>query len=155
MKVAALASAFALALTGMAEAQMIDPANPLGVVQKLQEMGYRAQVDPYESGRPRIRSTIEGTNYSLAFYNCRSDFTSCGSMLLSAGFDMENGTTFDIVNGWNGEKILGRAYLGRENDPWIDFFIDAEGGIPDATFEDAIEGWGRTLNEFKDKIGWN
>lgn len=153
---AALALALpSFALPTMAEAQTLDPAQPRQIMAALQDMGYRATMSPYKSGRPRIRTSVEGIDYSIAFYSCRDDNTDCGALLFVKGYDLRNGLGFATVNQWNADRLIGRVYLDDENDPFIDYYVDAEFGIPHRTLEDIVEGWGRALLAFEDKIDWN
>lgn len=147
-------AALALLAPSAVGAQSLDPANPNQIARALQDMGFRAEMDPYNSGRPRIRSSIEGISFSLAFYSCRNDHTDCGSLLFVKGYDMSKGLSYTVANKWNADRLIGRVYLDDENDPFIDYFVDAEFGITRGTFEDVVEGWGRALVDFEEEIGW-
>jgi len=134
-------------------AQTVDPASPQTVVDALQTMGYRARLDTDSNGDPRIRTAIDGSDYSIWFYGC-SENQDCDSLNLSSGWDLSNGTSFEVVNSWNRTKLIGRAYLDNESDPFLDYFIQAEGGLPYDLFEDVIQGWGTAVSEFKKAIDW-
>ncbi|WP_422370466.1 YbjN domain-containing protein [Hoeflea sp.] len=145
---------FSLVSVSSAAAQMVNPNDPATVVQALQELGYQARLEAASDGDPRIKSSIDGTNYSINFYGCNSDNRDCGSLLLQAGWDLTDGISFEVINGWNRRKLTGRAYLDDESDPWLDYFVEADGGLPVETFERAIRMWGQAVANFKDEIEW-
>lgn len=132
---------------------MVDPANPGTVVDALQGLGYQARLETASDGDPRIKSSIDGTNYTMNFYGCK-DNSDCGALLLQAGWDLTDGISFEVINGWNRRKLTGRAYLDDESDPWLDYFVEADGGLPLETFERAIRMWGQAIASFKDDINW-
>lgn len=154
LKTIALSASASLAL-GAAHAETVDPSSPASIVAALQEIGLRAQLGSYENGRPRISSSIEGIEFSIGLHNCMDDYTDCGSLLFIKAYDLADGLDYSVINDWNSSKLVGRAFLDDERDPFLDYFVDAEFGIQKETLEDAIEGWGRALIAFEDTIGWS
>jgi len=116
-------------------------------------MGYRAELDTDSGGDPRVGSAIEGIDYRFWFYGCK-DNQNCTGWNLLACFDVNDGLSMSKVNNWNQNKLVGRVFVDEENDPCIDYFVAAEGGLSSVTFERVLERWEVAIDEFKDHIGW-
>ena len=138
---------------GPAAAQELSAANPAGLADALQDLGYRASLETDSEGDPLIRSSMEGMNYRIVFYGCE-EHRDCKYLQLSAGFDLDNGTTMDVINDWNRSKIAGSAYLDDENDPYLKYFLTTVGGLSQQTFEDTIDWWRVAISDFKVHIGF-
>lgn len=144
---------FLVLSTGVVSAQVVDPSRPFSVVVALQDLGYRADLESDSSGDPKIRSSIEGVNYSFWFYGCTNN-QNCTGWNMSAGFDLENGLSMYKVNQWNRTKLIGRVYLDDQNDPFIDYYVVARGGLDRVTFERVMARWGVAITQFKEHINW-
>lgn len=134
-----------------AAAQTLTAANPLGIVTQLQSMGYRATLDTDSDGDPRIRSAIAGANYTIFFYGCRNNIN-CTGIRFNTGFNLTNGTTMQVMNDWNYNRLTGRAYLDPENDPFLDFFVVTMDGISVQVFERVLARWELAVEEFQTHI---
>jgi hypothetical protein len=150
----AAAAACLMALAGTAGAQTVSSQQPDSLVAALQNLGYRAQLEKDSSGDPRVRSSIEGVNYSFWFYGCTNG-ADCSLVIMSAGFDLDRNVGLDLINDWNARKLIGRAFLDEEQDPIIDHPVVMEGGISTAAFGELITRWGWALSDFKTHIGFN
>ncbi|WP_273504027.1 YbjN domain-containing protein [Fulvimarina manganoxydans] len=136
-----------------AASNKVEAAEPQSIVDALQALGYRAQLGTDDNGDPQIQSTIDGSNYTIWFYGCDQG-AACTDITFSIAFDMPNGTDLETVNLWNRERIMGRAYLDDENDPYLDHFIVTVGGIERETFDQIVANWSTTVADFKDRIGF-
>jgi hypothetical protein len=87
------------------------------------------------------------------FYGC-SDNQNCKEINFSAGFDLKSGVGASTINSWNRQKLVGKAYTDEEGDPFIDYFVVADGGISRIVFERVLVRWEIALEEFKEEIGW-
>lgn len=147
----------AVALTMMfavpATAQVVTASDPRSVMSALQDLGYRAELTTDSDGDPKIRSAIDGTNYSIYFYGCR-DNTDCRWIQFSTGWDLSKGTTLQAMNEWNRTKLFGEATLDSENDPHLSYFFTLDGGMSRPIFDDTVDWWGVAIREFKDYINW-
>lgn len=143
----------------VAAAEPAGPANimasdPAGIADALQSFGYKAVLDKDGNGDPKILSGAAGSNFSIYFYGC-AEGKDCSSIQISAGFDLTNGTTADVMNDWNSKKRYGKAYVDQDGDPWIEMDINLEyGGITAETFRDNLDLWERLVADFKTQINW-
>ena len=146
-----------LASTASAFAQTtvnIMASNPEQVAAALQTFGYRAELTKDDQGDPKIKSSAGGANFSIYFYGCDKNIN-CSSIQLSSGFDLETGTTLDLINEWNANKRFGKVYLDDEKDPYIEMDIEMEGaGIPEETFRMNMETWDKIVADFQTHIDW-
>lgn len=131
----------------------MDAAEPQTIVDALQTLGYRAQLGADDNGDPQIQSTIDGSNYTIWFYGCANG-AACTGISFSIAFDLPDGTDLETVNLWNRERIMGRAYLDDEQDPYLDHFIVTFGGIEGETFDHIVANWSTSVADFKDRIGF-
>lgn len=136
------------------QAQMVEAGYPRSVVDAIQDMGYPATLETDSSGDPKVVSKIDGTNYSIWFYGCDEYGRGCDTMNFSAGFDLKNGVDISVINNWNRKKLLGRAYVDDEYDPFLDHVVKADGGIPVPTFRGIVNHWELAIREYKEAIGW-
>jgi len=149
-----LAAALACACAAPAfAADLIDATDPDRIAQAVRDFGYRAELDEDGDGDPLIRTTIEGLDTYIHFYGCR-DGSDCRQILFSAGFDLPRGAKPDTVNAWNRDKLVGRAYLDDERDPFIDHLVLLEGGVSPANLRAQFEAWGTAVAQFRDHIGF-
>jgi hypothetical protein len=137
----------------VAQGQTISGADPAGIVEHMQQMGYRAVYDVSSDGRPVIRSSIEGVNYEIWFYNCQES-PGCKDLNFGAGFNLIEGMDLAKINEWNRTMLFGKAFVNEEGDPFIRHIVTTEGGISPESFERNVAMWGRALASFKDHIGW-
>lgn len=132
-------------------AETIDATDPDRIVSLIQELGYRAALEVDEIGDPMIRSSVGGTEFVLYFYGCKRS-RNCKSMLFKVGYDLDEGTTLDIVNDWNATKLFGRAYLDDEADPWLELSVNTYGGVSQLNFEDTYDWWEIIVDDFEKHI---
>ncbi len=139
---------------GSATAGGISSSDPQSLLAELESMGYDVWLDPYESGRPRIKGRLVGVNYSLAFYSCLDDMTDCLGLMFTAGFDMRNGTGLDVANTWNQEMVYSRAYIDNEDDPFVQMPVPISRDLDSADVARLMDLWESTLEDFTDEIGF-
>lgn len=127
--------------------------HPTTVVAALQAAGYPAAVETGEDGSPVIDSAVDGLAFSIWFADCAAG-ADCGIFYFSAGFDLPKGTPLAVIDEWNRGKLVGRAYLDDENDPFLDFVIVGEGRIDGENFAAALRRWSDALAEFAAFVGY-
>jgi hypothetical protein len=122
------------------------------VADALQAKGYQAQIGEDKGGDPKIVSGLEGTRFTIWFYNCKNG--RCASVQFEQGFDLKDGLSLAKVNGWNRGKRFGCAYLDGENDPYVQYDVDFEVGATTEAIGNAIAVWAAVLPEFREYIGF-
>jgi uncharacterized SAM-binding protein YcdF (DUF218 family) len=118
----------------------------------LQQAGYRAQLERTDAGAPRIRTGIEGINYTIAFLGCNPE--PCTAIMFTAAFRMDNPPDMAAVNTWNRTRNIGAAYLENDGLPGLIFVVPVFGGISRETFDFALESWRIALRDFARDIGF-
>jgi len=130
-------------------AGLITAKDPQTVLDELSNLGYPGKLGKLDSGRPTISVRIAGYDTYIDFYDCADDMTDCYTLLFSATADMKNGTTLDKANQWNSDKITGRVWLDKDNDPTIDFSLSTYGGVTADVFDQNLKLWADDIDEFK------
>jgi len=142
-------------LAGGAHAQTAaSAANPQSIADQFEMLGYDARLDPYESGRPRIRSAILGVNYSVAFYGCLDDMTDCQGLMFTAGFDMSDPSTWQFANGWNETRVYSRAFLDEDSDPYVQMPVPVASSLSHEDMRRLVDIWETEVIKFTDQIGF-
>ncbi len=143
---------FLVSIASQSKAETVSAANPDTIVAAVQEFGYKAVLETEDNADPKIRSVMEGTPVVLDFYGCDDSGKGCNGILFFAGFDLVQGSSLAVVNSWNDSKLIGRAYLDDENDPYLDFFVVTGEDLQKETFKDAFDRWVTALSAFRDHI---
>jgi hypothetical protein len=133
-------SAACMLLSPLLSADTIDATDPAGLVSIIRDLGYRAALESDEVGDPMIRSSVGGTEFAILFFGCAKG-KQCRSLLFKVGYDLDDGTTLDVINDWNATKLFGRAYLDEEADPWLELSVNTYGGVNRLNFEDTYDWW--------------
>jgi hypothetical protein len=156
MRARALASAIGLVLPAAFEAgaqEIVDATDPEKLVAVIQDLGYRARLDVDNLGDPVIQSSVGGTDFSILFFGCDEEsHEQCKLLLFKVGYDLDDGTTLGVVNEWNESRLVGRAYLDDEMDPWLEMAVNMDGGVSRPNFEDTFDWWEVTLEDFESHI---
>lgn len=134
------------------EAELLVPGDGTRIAAILQAAGYRAQLEQTDSGAPRIRSGMEGINYTIAFLGCARQ--PCTAIMFTSAFRMENPPDIAAVNTWNRTRNIGTAYLANDGLPGLIFVVPMQGGISRETFDFALESWRIALTDFARDIGF-
>src|SRR5579863_10531082 len=97
------------------------------VASWLQGEGYKAEMQKRSDGTPNIASSSDGQTFHIYMYDCKDDV--CASLQFSEGFDTKGTFNGDKINDWNKSNRWARAYVDKDNDPWIEYDVDlAPGG---------------------------
>jgi len=136
-----------------AQAQTIAAADPASIENALRVMGYLPKLETDKAGEPVIRSTLEGLKYSIYFYGCDTG-KNCQHIQFSIAFETETPLTADLMNDWNSSRNVGQAFLDRNGDPVLEYYITTSGGLPVAAFDRIVSQWSRAALDFKTHIGW-
>jgi hypothetical protein len=140
---------------GAADAQtLVTAENPGALVSIIQALGFQARLENDNVGDPLIRSSSGGVDFSIYFYGCSKN-KRCQSLQFIAGYDLDDGTTLEVLDQWNEDKRFASAYLDHEDDPFLQLDLNTEGGITQENFEKTFELWQSLKGEFEDHIGFN
>ena len=144
-----------LALSAGARAQsLVSAENPGALVSIIQELGFQAKLETDNVGDPVIRSSSNGVDFRIYFYECKNN-KRCKSLHFSVGYDLADGSSLGAVQEWNADKRFASAYLDDEADPFLQMDINTEGGISQKNFENSFELWQSLKGEFEQFIGWH
>jgi Putative bacterial sensory transduction regulator len=156
-RLATLAACTALASPVLAEstaaAESVDATEPETLASLIRELGYRASVEKDNAGDPMIRSSAGGVDFQIYFFGCEGG-ERCRSLLFQAGYNLESGTTVDVVEAWNEDVLFGRAYLDDEADPWVEMPVNLFGGVNRENFADTFDWWETVIGDFQRHIGF-
>ena len=144
-----------LTLSAGARAQtLVSAENPGDLVSIIQDLGFQAKLEADNVGDPVIRSSSNGVDFRIYFYECKNN-KRCKSLHFSVGYDLADGSSLDAVQLWNADKRFASAYLDDEADPFLQMDINTEGGITQKNFENTFELWQSLKGEFEQFIGWH
>ncbi|QDL92860.1 YbjN domain-containing protein [Paroceanicella profunda] len=138
---------------GDAATGTVSAADPQSLVDAMQAEGYVAKLSTDSSGEPHVSSSAAGVNFDLDFYTC-TDGGDCETVCFTAGFDLSNGSTPEVMNRWNADSFIGPAYLDEENDPYLDYCLVALQGMPAPAFASVLRSWSAALGDFQRHIGF-
>ena len=136
-----------------ASGNLILASDPQGVATAMQGLGYTATLGTDNAGDPTISGDIEGVNYNVYFYGCQ-EHANCQWLIFSAGFDLPNGSTPQVINDWNTNNLVGQAYLDNEQDPFLNYFVTTTGGLTQENFADVVDWWKVAMGNFETAVGF-
>ncbi len=132
---------------------LVEANDPYRLMSLLREAGYAVELTTDNVGDPRISAALNGTNFSVYFYDCENG-TACKTLQFSAGFDLRDGLSLESANSWNREKRYGTVYLDEENDPYLQMDVNIDYGVTEENFVDNFNLYTRLLEDFEDYIDW-
>jgi hypothetical protein len=141
------------ATAALASGNLIVASDPQGVATAMQGLGYTATLGADSVGDPMISGDIEGVGYNVLFYGCQEN-ANCQWLIFSAGFDLPNGSTSQVINDWNANNLVGQAYLDSEQDPFINYFVTTTGGLTQENFADVVDWWKVAMGNFETAVGF-
>ena len=130
---------------------LIDATDPGRIATAILSLGYRAKLGEDGVGDPMITSSVGGLDFNIYFYGC-TDHSACKRLLFKIGYDLADGTTWEVINDWNASKLFGRAYTDDESDPWLEMPVNLDGGVSQFNFEDTFDWWQVIVAEFQEHI---
>ncbi len=148
-----LATAALIASSTIATAEIT--ATDANVVMKaMQDFGLVATMGVDGQGDPKVSSRVSDTKFSVYFYGCQ-DNDNCSSILIKAGYDLNNGISALKINEWNREKRFAKAYIDDEGDPFLEMDINLDfDGVGNKNFEDTLDWWRLLVEDFEEFIDW-
>ena len=122
------------------------------VMQAMQDFGLVATMGKDSQGDPKISSRVSDTKFSVYFYGCE-DNDNCSSILIKAGYDLNNGISALKINEWNREKRFTKAYIDDEGDPYLEMDVNLDyEGVGNQNFADNLDWWRLLVEDFEEFI---
>jgi hypothetical protein len=131
-------------------ASLLTAGDGTALAALLLSQGYRAQMETADDGSPRLRSSSDGINFTIAFLGCEGG--DCRAIMFTSSFRMDSPPTVEAINDWNRTRNVGTAYLAGNGQPGLIFFIPMEGGISLTAFDYAFESWRVALADYAREI---
>ncbi len=148
-----LATAALIASSTFAMAE-ITATNAHVVMKAMQDFGLVATMGVDGQGDPKVSSRVSDTKFSVYFYGCQ-DNDNCSSILIKAGYDLNNGISALKINEWNREKRFAKAYIDDEGDPFLEMDVNLDfEGVGNKNFEDTLDWWRLLVEDFEEFIDW-
>lgn len=114
----------------------------------MQERGFAVQRSIDQFGDPQIRSQIDGTRFSIYFYECAPG--PCGSIQFVTLFDGQPPPDPRRLNSWNRDFRFAKTYADRSGDVVVEMDVSlTDDGIGRNNFYDILDRWRVTLAEFR------
>lgn len=110
-----------------------------------------AQLDKDSDGNPLIKAVMDGRHYNIYFFNCSSK-TQCAEIQFAASWSTKGAPSLAKINEWNLGKRFGRAYIGKDKDPWIEMDVNLNKGVTDANLRDNFEFWRSVMSGFENEV---
>ncbi|MCF6315391.1 MAG: YbjN domain-containing protein [Marinosulfonomonas sp.] len=124
------------------------------VMKAMQDFGLVATMGVDGQGDPKVSSRVSDTKFSVYFYGCQ-DNDNCSSILIKAGYDLNNGISALKINEWNREKRFAKAYIDDEGDPFLEMDVNLDfDGVGNKNFEDTLDWWRLLVEDFEEFIDW-
>lgn len=150
---AALAVVATCAVAAPLSAKTLNASDPEGIAEHMRELGYRAELTTDSYGDPTIKSGAAGVNFSINFYGCH-DNTDCQDLQFSSGFNTEDFVTPARINTWNHDRVIGKAHIDNEGDPFLEHPVLGVIDMSEPAFDRTVERWVSNLEDFLDYIDW-
>lgn len=120
------------------------------VAQALQAKGLQAQIETDSQGDPMISSALDGTPFRVLFYTCNAG--RCAAISFATAFPRAGNVGLQKINDWSRNNRFGRAYLGGENYPYVEYDVDLERGGTTEAIGNAIDVWAWVIPNFKKHV---
>lgn len=147
-------TAAALISTATLATAEIKATDAQSVLKALQDFGMVSTIDVDADGDPKISSSVSDTKFSVYFYGC-TDNANCKSIMIKAGYDLNQGITASKINEWNRKKRFAKAYIDDEGDPFLELDVNLDfGGVGDKNFADTLDWWRLLVEDFEEFVDW-
>lgn len=151
-KVMAAAAAVAWGVAAAAQAGQLPTGGVTAqeVAAALHEKGLQAKIETDSQGDPMIASALDGTPFRVLFYTCKAG--RCAAISFATAFPRAGNVGLQKINDWSRENRFGRAYLGGESYPYVEYDVDLERGGTTEAIGNAIDVWAWVVPNFKKHI---
>jgi hypothetical protein len=134
-------------------AEIITGSSLDAIVAALEKRGFSVELKTDRDDDPLIESTDQDEPFQVHFYGCTGG-SDCQYLQFVSGWDLSNGTTAEVIERWNEDRVWGRAFLDSDDDPWIDLAVNLKGGVTSENFDDTVSWWRSIMRDFEDYIGY-
>ncbi len=133
--------------------QFIEQVTGRQMQRLVQSWGYRADLTDDSERDPLIRTAMSGANVSIVFYNCTKEgVRSCEAVQFSAGFNMRGKVPPYKINEWNQKQRYLKAFLDKDNDPFVQYDIALAGGVSAENLKLALKRYETNLGLFMSHV---
>lgn len=123
----------------------------------LRQQGFAASLGQDSYGDPMIEAQAGGVPFSIVTYGCNHDAEpTCERLQLITSFRLPEGVSeYDIalMNAYNARFLFGRAYIGADGNPTVDYTINLHHGVTEDNLIDNLNIWVHVLDNFI-RQGW-
>ena len=147
---AAVAAAWCMAGAAWAEPLPTGGVAAQEVAQALQAKGLQAKIETDSQGDPMISSALDGTPFRVLFYTCKAG--RCAAISFATAFPDAGKVGLQKINDWSRNNRFGRAYLGGESYPYVEYDVDLERGGTTEAIGNAIDVWAWVIPNFKKHV---
>lgn len=128
-------------------AGLICATKPDGVAEAVRAAGFSAELTKTDKGASVIRSSASGYKYNIYFVDCDEAKAKCAALQFFIDFRKDGTETLDLVNRWNRENRMGKAYLEDDGGFAMEYDFSTIGGITPANMKDVMLWWESTLGQ--------
>ncbi|OHB34527.1 MAG: hypothetical protein A2882_03800 [Phenylobacterium sp. RIFCSPHIGHO2_01_FULL_70_10] len=147
MKIAAVVTAAALALAGTAQAQeAFAPRTPSSLIDVLEAMEARAELDGMENGQVRLNVITPGGIFGAEFIGCDDKGAACKALGFTASIQKRT-LTLDHLNDFNRRDILCRGVMSGD-EANIRYGLLLTDNLTAADLREHVAVWQRCLGAF-------
>lgn len=93
-----------------------------------------------EVGTDRYTFRVDGTRLVL--------INKGTTMQIAAGWTTE-GVSLSTINSWNRDKRFAKAYLDKDDDPWLESDIELNGGVTESNVKEWLKTYVALMKMFK------
>ena len=130
--------------------ELMDATDPEAVAAIVRGFG-SARIGKAADDTPMINGRIDGTRFAVYFYECNDEKVACRSVSFSASWATKD-VTLEAVNEWNRASRFGRAYLGTDGEPVLEYDVNLFGSVTETNFEDSVDWWRIVLQSFEQVV---
>jgi hypothetical protein len=102
------------------------------------------------NGKRILKTTLDGVNFDVYFFDCDAKDERCSSIQFAAGWSLSSSIDSTTLNAWNKEKRWMRAYLTGANSEALYGEMDIIVGPGSTeTLDNYVATWKVALPQFK------
>ncbi|MDR2503230.1 MAG: YbjN domain-containing protein [Deltaproteobacteria bacterium] len=144
-----------LGLAGLAgqaaAAELISAKDAESILNMAKGFG-SATLDKDKEGDPKITGRIDGMNYGIYFFGCKSG-KDCDSILFATGWTKDvKKISLAEVNKWNQQKRFGHAFIDRDEDAALQMDVHLSPGMAVQNLEAYFQRWQSLMNTFRKEV---
>lgn len=130
------------------DSSIMREVSPTAIVDMFQSEGYKAKLEATKSGRPVLRSSSSGKEWSIIFYGC-NDGQSCTSLQFYTSYDLDNSISLEKINEYQKGSRFVKIWLDDELDPIVELDINLYGGVTKENILDWLGLWEASISKFE------